>query len=138
MSIVSSRQGLAGKHRNPLFGQRAQREEAIVRRRENERMKNEFWFSTAKYFGQIHNQTERFSQWTSPDSIKKRWVLPVFSWRYPDISFLPQRRSFPKGEISRDQEREPDVAQEQIEGLADGRGVPRPRANEEIAGRSRS
>jgi len=76
MSVGSrnSRHGSASR-RQPLhlFGlnHNAQREEAIVRRRENQRMKDEFWKSTANYFDRVHNSSERFASWNSPEMIKK-------------------------------------------------------------------
>ena len=76
MSLGSrnSRHGSASR-RQPLhlFGlnHNAQREEAIVRRRENQRMKDEFWKSTANYFDRVHNSSERFASWNSPEMIKK-------------------------------------------------------------------
>ena len=74
MSIYSnSRKGSASRRPQHLFGlnHKALREEAIVRRRENERMKNEFWKCTAKYFDRIHNSNERFENWSSPEMVQK-------------------------------------------------------------------
>ena len=73
MSIQSSRVGSASRRRNHMFGlnHKALREEAIVRKREIGRMKNEFWDSTAKYFDRLHTQNERFSLWNSDEMAKK-------------------------------------------------------------------
>lgn len=54
-----------------MYGSKALQEEAIVRRREIARMKNEYWHSTANYFDRLQNQNERFTFWTSDESVKK-------------------------------------------------------------------
>ena len=75
MSVGSrnSRHGSASRRPTHLFGlnHKALKEEAIVRRRENQRMKNEFWECTANYFDRVHNSSERFASWNSPEMIKK-------------------------------------------------------------------
>ena len=72
----SSRQGsatAAARRRVHMFGlnHKALREEAIVRKREADRQKNEFWSSTAQYFDRLHNENERFVLWTSDEMAKK-------------------------------------------------------------------
>ena len=73
MSIPSSRVGSATRRRNPMYGlnHKALREEAIVRKREITRMKNEFWDSTSKYFDRLSMQNERFEVWNSDEMAKK-------------------------------------------------------------------
>jgi len=70
--MSSSRIGSA-QRRGQMFGfqHKALQEEAIVRRREAARQRNEFWDSTSKYFGRYHTQNERFELWSSDEMVKK-------------------------------------------------------------------
>ena len=73
MSLPSSRVGSASRRKVHMFGlnHKALREEAIVRKRETDRMKHEYWNSTANYFDRLQNQTERFQVWNSDEMAKK-------------------------------------------------------------------
>ena len=70
--MSNSRIGSA-QRRGQIFGfqHKAHHEEAIVRRREAARQKNEFWDSTAKYFGRYQTSNERFELWQSDEMVKK-------------------------------------------------------------------
>ena len=52
-------------------------EEALVRRREAERVRGEFWSGAANYFDRMERANGRFASWTSDQSYKARYVLHV-------------------------------------------------------------
>ena len=47
-------------------------EEALVRRREAERVRGEFWGGAVKYFDKVERANGRFAAWTSDQSYKAR------------------------------------------------------------------
>lgn len=73
MSVPSVRQSGREPRRMQMYGlnHKAAQEEAIVRRREIARIKNEYWHSTANYFDRLQNQNQRFTFWTSDEAVKK-------------------------------------------------------------------
>jgi len=66
-----SRIGSAQTQRRFGFQNKALQEEAIVRRREAARQRNEFWDSTSKYLNRYQSQNERFELWSSDEMVKK-------------------------------------------------------------------
>ena len=75
MSRYSSRQGSGSRGFQPpvsVFLSKAQQEEAIVRKREADRLRNEYWNSTSKYFDRLQTQNERFELWSSDEMARKR------------------------------------------------------------------
>ena len=56
---------------------KAAMEEALVRRREAERVRGEFWSGAANYFDRMERANGRFASWTSDQSYKARYVLHV-------------------------------------------------------------
>lgn len=62
-----------------MFGlnHKALQEEAIVRKREMARIKNEYWKSTSSYFDRYQSQAERFNLWSSDEMAKKRWEFYI-------------------------------------------------------------
>lgn len=50
-------------------------EAALVRRRQLERDKSEYWGQTVNYFDQVERNANKYHQWNSQDAIEKRWYL---------------------------------------------------------------
>jgi hypothetical protein len=83
MSGITSRHGSANhQRRGQLFASNHKQihEEAMVRRREAGRMRDEFWKSTSHYFDRLHQQNEKFEHWSSPEMAEKRYrrLLLIF------------------------------------------------------------
>ena len=53
---------------------KAAMEEALVRRREAERVRGEFWSGAANYFDRMERANGRFASWTSDQSYKARYM----------------------------------------------------------------
>ena len=47
-------------------------EEALVRRREHEREKQEYWNAATKYFDQVERACGKFQNWSSPEMAQHR------------------------------------------------------------------
>lgn len=69
--MSNSRIGSAQRRGQFAFQSKALQEEAIVRRREASRQRNEFWDTTSKYFERYHSQNERFELLSSDKMVKK-------------------------------------------------------------------
>jgi len=69
--MSNSRIGSAQRRGQFGFQSKALQEEAIVRRREASRQRNEFWDTTSKYFDRYHSQNERFELLSSDKMVKK-------------------------------------------------------------------
>ena len=52
-------------------------EERLVRRREDERVRGEFWSGAVNYFDKMERANGRFASWTSDQSHKTRYVQGV-------------------------------------------------------------
>jgi hypothetical protein len=47
-------------------------EEALVKRREADKRKQEFWTESAHYFDQVHRKNGKFAAWSSDHAYKTR------------------------------------------------------------------
>ena len=81
-SVASSGSGSRRRPRpleRMLFARthKAALEEALVRRRETERVRGEFWSGAVNYFDKMERANGRFASWTSDQSYKARYVCTV-------------------------------------------------------------
>ena len=84
-SVASGSSGSRQRRPRPLermlFARthKAALEEALVRRREAERVRGEFWSGAVNYFDKMERANGRFATWTSEQSHEARYVqcMPI-------------------------------------------------------------